>query len=100
MSDQISRSGELQIEITYPGVQKEHFELSSLSFGKGIDWRYTIDERRKFDRLTKVLEDSVAQASSNLATLNRTIQKKLTECNKTDSHVICDISFAFECDMN
>lgn len=73
-------TGELLIEIVYTNEHKEYFELTSLSYNKNCELRYTVDERRKFVQLTKTLEDSVAQASSNLSTLRQNIQKQLIEC--------------------
>lgn len=84
-------NGDIGVEIIYADDGSDEFLMSSLSYHKTIDLRYACDGGNRFARLTHMLEESVAEAGSRLATINSTIQKLVHEfnadCQRTGSDV-------------
>lgn len=78
-----SGCGESSVEIVYVNGPPEKFELASIVYtSKGIDLRLMIEGEKYFKVLTQEMEERVKKASSNLAEINKNIQKEVDAYQK------------------
>lgn len=94
-----SGCGESSVEIIFVNGPPEKIELASFGYAsKGIDLRLMVEGDKYFKVLTQELEDRVKQASSNLAEINKNIQKEVDAyqkyCQTVDVNHFCNFLFA------
>lgn len=83
-------NGEVSIEI-HSNSLFQSFELASLSYKKAKSSGVQNEEERKFDGLTQVLKDKIAESSSKLAQINSGLHRELVsyarKCQLTNEDV-------------